>query len=92
MTPSRQLYVDMINSNIGVACGGNGAGLFYKNEGFYFNIIAAKSSDEIGRLASQMLIDCLSKSNDENILDWHYPHSDIPIPSNMKVKFVSSKL
>jgi hypothetical protein len=78
VTPSRQLYVDMINSNIGVACGGNGA--------------AAKSSDEIGRLASQMLIDCLSKSNDENILDWHYPHSDIPIPSNMKVKFVSSKL
>ena len=42
-TPSRRPYIDAVTSRLGVALGGNGC--------------AAKSSDEIGRLAIKLLLD-----------------------------------
>lgn len=41
-TPTTRPYIDMIHSQLGVAIGGNG--------------YAAKSSDEIGRLAARMVL------------------------------------
>ena len=41
-TPTRRPYVDTVHDQLGVALGGNG--------------YAAKSSDEIGRLAATMLL------------------------------------
>ena len=42
VTPTHHPYVDLISANFGVAMGGNGW--------------AAKSSDEIGRVAAEMVI------------------------------------
>lgn len=41
-TPSRRPYIDLLTPSLGVALGGNG--------------YAAKSSDEIGRLAADLLV------------------------------------